>query len=107
MDRKRTWIARSVTGTRLVAVAAALTLYAQSPMADDREAFLRAAAQRDVTAFEALDRNRTGRLSLIEVRGNVDLEARFNDLDINRDGFITRAELTRYVAFQYGVVVAQ
>ena len=90
----------------LVAVAAGLALFAQAPLADDRAAYLRAAAERDVTTFEALDRNRDGRLAIDEVRGAIDMEARFDDFDINRDGFITRAELVRYVLLQYGITVA-
>ena len=106
MNRARTLASRSVVRALLVAAAAASTLYTQAPLADDREVYLRTAAQRDVATFDALDRNRDGRLSIDEVRGTIDIEARFNDFDINRDGFITRAELARYVALQYGVAIA-
>jgi Ca2+-binding EF-hand superfamily protein len=68
--------------------------------------YLHRAAQRDVATYDALDRNKDGRLTIDEVRGTIDFEARFNDFDINRDGVITREELTRYVALQYGVVTA-
>ena len=47
------------------------------------------------------------RLTIEEVRGNIDLEARFNDIDINRDGVITQEELARYIALQYGVASAR
>jgi hypothetical protein len=63
------------------------------------------AAQRDAEAFGALDVDRNGVLSLEEVRGNVDMQARFNDFDINRDGGITVEELERYVLLRYGVAV--
>jgi hypothetical protein len=36
-----------------------------------------------------------------------DLEARFNDIDINRDGVITREELARYIGLRYGVASAR
>ena len=67
---------------------------------------LRRAAQRDVAMFDALDRDKDARLTIEEVHGDIDWEARFNDFDINRDGVITRAELTRRIALQYGVVIA-
>jgi len=47
------------------------------------------------------------RLTIEEFRGNIDLEARFNDIDINRDGVITQEELARYIALQYGVASAR
>ena len=105
MDPKRTLNGRSVVRVLLAALAAATGMYAEAPLADDREGYLRAAAQRDVATFEALDRDRNGRLGIDEVRGTIDLEARFSDFDINRDGFITRAELARYVALEYGVAI--
>ena len=79
--------------------------------------------QRDVAMFDALDRDKdgiiawycarmyhmgtSGRLTIEEVHGNIDLEARFNDIDINRDGVITREELARYIALRYGVASAR
>jgi Ca2+-binding EF-hand superfamily protein len=71
--------------------------------ATDADDYLRRAAQRDVAMFDALDRDKDGRLTIEEVRGNIDFEARFNDFDINRDGVITREELTRYIDLQYEV----
>ena len=106
MDRTRTSTGRSAARTLLVALVTAFTLQAHAQVTDDREAYLRAAAQRDVAMFDALDRDRNGRLSMDEVRGTIDIEARFNDFDIDRDGVITRAELVRYVALQYGIAIA-
>ena len=45
----------------------------------DPDDYLRRAAQRDVAMFDALDRDKDGRLTIEEVRGIIDLEARFND----------------------------
>ena len=81
----------------------ACALCVTASFATDADDYLRRAAQRDLAMFDDLDRDKDGNLTLQEVRGDVDLEARFNDLDINRDGVITREELTRYIAFQYGV----
>jgi hypothetical protein len=99
---------RSPTETRAatvieLAVMVACTLYAAPSVAADADDYRSRAAQRDVAAFDALDRNKDGRLTIEEVRGDIDFEARFGDFDINRDGVITREELTRYIAFRYGV----
>ena len=97
---------RLAVPTLLAVLATAFALYSPAPQADERETYLRAAAQRDVATFDLLDIDHDGRLSLEEVRGVIDMEARFADFDVNRDGFITRAELARYIGLQYGVAVA-
>ena len=88
------------------AVVVACTLYAGASFATEADDYLRRAAQRDVAMFDALDRDKDERLTIAEVRGEIDLEARFNDFDINRDGVITREELARYIALRYGIVTA-
>jgi hypothetical protein len=82
-------------------------LYATAPSATDADDYRRRAAQRDLAMFDALDRDKDERLTVYEVRGNVDLEARFNDFDVNRDGVITRQELMRYVTSRYDVASTQ
>ncbi len=67
--------------------------------------YLRRAAQQDEASFRVLDRDQDGRLTLEEARGNNDWQARFNDIDINRDGVITREELARYIAARYGIAL--
>ena len=86
-----------------VVAAVIAAAFATTTVAGDREDFNRRAAQRDVDTFRELDRNNDGRLTRDEVHGHVDLQARFDDLDIDRDGVITTAELQRYLALRYGV----
>ena len=87
---------------RGLAVAVACVWFASAACATEAEDYRRRAAQRDVAMFDAEDRDKDGRLTIEEARGNIDLEARFNDIDINRDGVMTREELLRYVALRYG-----
>ena len=88
-----------------VAVAVVCTFCAAASFATDADDYYRRAAQRDVAQFDALDRNKDGRLTIEEVRGDIDFEARFNDIDINRDGVVTREELALYIARRYGIVI--
>ena len=74
----------------LFVLAAACSLYATASFATEADDYRHRAAQRDVAMFDALDRDKRERLTIEEVRGNIDLQARFNDFDINRDGVITR-----------------
>ena len=56
------------------AVVAACTLYAAASFATEADDYFRRAAQRDVATFDALDRDKDGRLTIEEVRGDIDLE---------------------------------
>lgn len=83
----------------------ALTLaaVAASAWADDRAAYNRRAAAADTALFQQLDLNRDGMLSREEARGDLHLGPRFEDMDVNRDGMVTREELLRYLRLTYGV----
>jgi len=56
---------------------------------------------RDV--FRELDVDKNNALTRQEVRGDVDLTPRFDDIDVNRDGVVTLDELLAYAERQYGV----
>jgi hypothetical protein len=80
-------------------------LLSMSALADDRETYVRRAAEADLAAFRALDLNRDGVLTQDEVLADLNFGPRFNDIDVNRDGVITAAELRGYLEQTYGVVV--
>jgi hypothetical protein len=77
----------------LLIIACASTL----AVADDRADYNRRSAERYVAMFHFVDANKDNAVSKGEAHGTIELEARFDDIDIDRDGSITRSELTRYI----------
>ena len=75
----------------IVLAFAACTAFAQAP-AD----YLKRVADNYRAAFSAYERN--GVVTRAAVRGDLFFEPRFDDIDINRDGVITRTELERFLA---------
>jgi hypothetical protein len=71
-------------------------------IADDRLEYNRRAAAADTAAFGQLDLNRDGNLSREEARSDLNLGPRFDDMDVNRDGLVTPDELRRYLEQTYG-----
>ena len=90
-----------------ILLVAALAAVISAAIADDRETYNRRAAETDLAAFRTLDLNRDGVLALDEVLHDLNFAPRFHDMDIDRDGFVTMAELRRYLDQSYGVVVTQ
>ncbi len=76
------------------AAALALHLAAQTPPPE----FLRRVADNYRAAMTMNDNDKDGQLTREEARGSVLLEARFDDIDTNRDRVITREELERYLS---------
>ena len=70
-------------------------------IADDRADYNKRSAERYVAMFDMADLDRDNAVSRLEARGTIELEAQFNDLDVNRDDKITRDELTRYLGLTY------
>ena len=62
--------------------------------------------ERTITRFEqqfaSLDLDRNAEVTRAEAHGDIDFTAAFDDIDINRDGIVTKAELDRFLALSYG-----
>lgn len=79
---------------RAIVIAAALA--AGAALAQAPAEYLKRVADNYRAAFAAYERD--GVVTRDRVRGDLFLEPRFDDIDINRDGVITRAELERFIA---------
>lgn len=69
--------------------------------ADDVASYYQRKSDRDLATFQELDLNRDGSLTREEVQGMLDFEQRFNDMDTNRDGYVTLEELKTYIQRNY------
>jgi Ca2+-binding EF-hand superfamily protein len=63
----------------------------------DRQEYNKRSAERYVAMFRMNDVDADNVVSRHEARTTIELAARFDDIDINRDGYITWVELTRYI----------
>jgi hypothetical protein len=77
-------------------IAIILALAAGAAFAQAPADYLKRVADNYRAAFSAYERN--GVVTRAAVRGDLFFEPRFDDIDINRDGVITRAELERFLA---------
>jgi hypothetical protein len=84
-----------------VALVAALT--GANAQAQDKAAYEQRSIARYVELFTWLDGDRDGTVTLRETQGDLNFTPVFNDIDINRDGIVTKAELDRYLELQYGM----
>jgi hypothetical protein len=85
-----------------VAVLLFLSVAASAIWADDRAGYNARAADRLERLFQTLDRNGDAALTLEESKGDLDLGPRFDDIDVNRNGIMTREELAVYLQRRYG-----
>ena len=79
---------------RTIVIAAALA--AGPALAQAPPDYLKRVADNYRATFALYERD--GVVLRAQVRGDLFLEPRFDDIDINRDGVITRAELDRFLA---------
>lgn len=76
---------------------------AMSAGADDRSDYYQRSAADDVRLFVSLDRDADGTVTLLEAQSDINFLPRFDDMEVDMDGIVTRAELERYVGQRYGV----
>ena len=96
-------IIMSATSIRRAAAFVLLAACVSGAAANDKLEYDRRAAARDTTLFQSLDRDADGAVTRLEAQGDLNFGPRFDDMDINRDGVVTMAELQRYIEQQYGV----
>ena len=89
-------------GASLIAMTAALALPTGNVLAQDKAAYDERSVARFEQQFASLDVDRNAEVSRIEANGNVDFIAAFEDIDINRDGVVSQAELDRFLASRFG-----
>ena len=74
--------------------------------ADDRAEYNRRAADRLSGLFKSLDLDADGTVTRLEVKGDLNFGPRFDDMDIDRNGIVTGAELQRFLRQEFDVEVA-
>ena len=91
----------------IFAAAAVLSVACVNAWADGDEAkYNQRAAQTDMSLFREMDRAGKGLLTKDDVQGDMRLGTRFDDIDTNRDGFVTQQEMRTYIEKTYGVISA-
>lgn len=92
-------------GTSIIMMFALVSgLVSPAAHAQERAEYERRSIARFVEMFAASDLNHSGQVTHLEVSGNVEFTAVFDDIDINRDGVVTRGELERYLTLRFGYV---
>ena len=73
---------------------------------DDQAGYNQRAAQTDMSLFREMGRAGNGLLTKDNVRGDMRLGTRFDDIDTNRDAVVTLQEMRTYIEKTYGVLPA-
>jgi len=90
-----------------IAAAALLLAHGAAFSADGDEAgYNQRAAQTDMSLFRELARPGNDFLIREDVRGDMRLGTRFDDIDTNRDEIVTQQEMQIYIERKYGVLPA-
>lgn len=88
-------------GLRLAAFVL-LTVCVAGAGADDKSEYDRRAAASYMALFQSLDRNGDKVVTKLESHGDLNFGPRFDDMDINRDGVVTLAELQHFIEREHG-----
>lgn len=80
----------------------AALLAAPAALADSRDDYNRRATERFVAMFDMADADGNDVVTRREAMGTVELEARFDDIDVSRDGSLSADELARFVESEFG-----
>lgn len=81
---------------------AVLLAWTMGAAADDKSDYDRRASARDLKLFQSLDRNADGAVTRMEANGDINFLPRFDEMEVDMDGIVTRAELLRYIDQHYG-----
>ena len=91
----------------IAAAALLLTPGGESAAVDgDQARYNQRAAQTDMSLFREMSRAGNDFLAREDVRGDMRLGTRFDDIDTNRDGIVTAEEMRAYIEKTYGVRAA-
>lgn len=92
---------------RIYAAAGLLLATAVSVWANAEKAeYYQRAAKTDMALFRELNHAGNDRLTKVEVKGDMRLGTRFDDIDTNRDEIVTLQEMKVYIEKTYGVIPA-
>ena len=78
----------------------ALAMPGGDAWAQDKAAYEQRSVARFEQQFASLDCDRNAEVSRAEAHGNVDLTAAFDDMDIDRNGVVTKAALDRFLTLR-------
>lgn len=90
----------------IYAATALLSVHCMTLWANDEATYNQRAAQTDMSLFREMDRAGKGYLTYEDIRMDMRLGTRFDDIDTNRDGFVTLQEMQVYIEKTYGVLPA-
>ncbi len=88
---------------RHTAVVVLLGGWILSAGADDKAEYDRRAAARYTMLFQSLDLDGDGTVTRLEAKGDLNFLPRFDDMDIDRNGIVTMAELQRFIEQEHGM----
>jgi hypothetical protein len=84
----------------------AMTVTMQGVLANDQLTYETRVGSDLAVHFTSLDRDHDAQVSREEAAGDVYFMAVFNDIDANRDGVVTRNELSAYLNLRFGAHAA-